>query len=116
MVVSGLNAFHPHPCHRVRYQQMVDAAQFSELSLIAESFLIYSKQHKGPPLRIKDWGPPLALLCWFPNMQLALQLVSFIFPLHYSSGCHSLLANYHPTGTKHHLQIALWAIKHQHVS
>ena len=79
--MPGLHVFHHRRCHKVRYEQVVVAAQLNELLPVVDSFLTYSKQHKGPPLRIKDWESPLALPCPFPNMQPALHNGPFHFPI-----------------------------------
>ena len=70
--MPGLRIFHPHTCHRVRGKEVVVAAWLNELLPIKESFPIYSKEHKGLPLRMKASGPPPAEPCPFPNMWTAL--------------------------------------------
>ena len=70
--MPGLRIFHPHTCHRVRGKEVIVAAWLNELLPIKESFPIYSKEHKGLPLRMKASGPPPAEPCPFPNMWTAL--------------------------------------------
>lgn len=68
MAMPALSIFHLYTYHRVRGKEVGVAAWLNELLIIKESFLVYSKEHKGLPHRMKASGPPLAELCPFPNM------------------------------------------------
>ena len=72
MAMPALSIFHPYTYHRVRGKEVGVAAWLNELLPIKESFLVYSKEHKGLPLRMKASGPPPAEPCPFPNMWTAL--------------------------------------------
>lgn len=68
MAMPALSIFYPYTYHRVRGKEVGVAAWLNELLPIKESFLVYSKEHKGLPLRMKVLGPPPAEPCPFPNM------------------------------------------------